>query len=94
MEKYTDSSSSQGDAENTALITTPYQSDDRQRRRSYIYLTLFNLFLFTVSMLSLLCSVMSQKDYSGHSAAKLMDQFDIFCRYSDPNRTPNEYWLI
>ncbi|KAI4621495.1 uncharacterized protein J4E88_011004 [Alternaria novae-zelandiae] len=78
MEKYTDSSSSQGDAENTAFITTPYQSDDRQRRRSYIYLTLFNLFLFTVSMLSLLCSVMSQKDYSGHSAAKLMDQFDIF----------------
>ncbi|CAN9343053.1 unnamed protein product [Alternaria alternata] len=78
MEKYTDSSSSQGDSENTAFITTQYQRDDRQRRKSYIYLTLFNLFLFTLSMLSLICSVMSQKDFSGHSAAKLMDQFDVF----------------
>jgi hypothetical protein len=81
MEKYTDSSSSQGDSENTAFITTPYQQDERQRRRSYVYLTLFNLFLFTLSMLSLICSVMSQKDYSGNSAAKLMDQFDIFCTF-------------
>jgi hypothetical protein len=79
MEKYTDSSSSQGDTENTAFITTQYQREDRQRRSSYIYLTLFNLFLFTLSMLSLICSVMSQKNFSGHSAAKLMDQFDVFC---------------
>jgi hypothetical protein len=82
MEKYTDSSSSQGDSENTAFITTQYQRDDRQRRKSYIYLTLFNLFLFTLSMLSLICSVMSQKDFSGHSAAKLMDQFDVFCMFT------------
>jgi hypothetical protein len=25
---------------------------------------------------------MSQKDFSGHSAAKLMDQFDVFCMFT------------
>jgi hypothetical protein len=76
MEKYTDSN--QSDSENAAFLNTRYQNEDT-RRRSYVYLTLFNLFLFTLSMLSLICSVVSQKDSSGHSAAKLMDQFDIFC---------------
>ena len=80
MEKYTDSSSQQSDSENAVFITTQYQRDDTKRRQSFVYLTLFNLFLFTLSMLSLICAVMSQKDTSGHSAAKLMDQLDIFCK--------------
>ncbi|KAF1832046.1 hypothetical protein BDW02DRAFT_632368 [Decorospora gaudefroyi] len=79
MEKYTDSSTSQPDSENAAFLPPQYQTEDPQRRRkNYVYLTLFNLFLFTLSMLSLICAVMSQKDTSGHSAAKLMDQFGIF----------------
>jgi hypothetical protein len=78
MEKYTDSSSTASDSENASFLNTQYQKE-ATRRQSYVYLTLFNLFLFTLSMLSLICSVMSQKDSSGHSAAKLMDQFDIFC---------------
>lgn len=73
MEKYTDS-----DSENTAFLNAHIQKQESQRRRSYVYLTLFNLFLFTLSMLSLICAVMSQKDDSGHSAAKLMDQYGIF----------------
>ncbi|KAL6704915.1 hypothetical protein ACN47E_007460 [Coniothyrium glycines] len=81
MEKYTSSPSSPSnppDYENTAFLTPHYQKQESQQRRNYVYLTLFNLFLFTLSMLSLICAVMSQRDSSGNSAAKLMDQFDIF----------------
>jgi hypothetical protein len=79
MEKYADSTSQDGsDFENAALMNTNYMKEGRQRRRSYVYLTLFNLFIFTLSMLSLICAVMSQKDVSGYTAAKLMDQFNIF----------------
>jgi hypothetical protein len=83
MEKYADSTSPSQDAsdfENAALLNANYQKQEGQRRRNYVYLTLFNLFIFTLSMLSLICAVMSQKDVSGYSAAKLMDQFDIFCK--------------
>jgi hypothetical protein len=79
MEKYTDSTAPQPDSEDSSFLPTTYPKPETQRRRSLIYLTLFNLFLFTLSMLSLICAVMSQKDTSGHSAAKLMDEFDIFC---------------
>ncbi|KAF1850790.1 uncharacterized protein K460DRAFT_361559, partial [Cucurbitaria berberidis CBS 394.84] len=79
MEKYADSeSSSQSDQENAAFLNTLYQKQESQRRRNYAYLTLFNLFLFTLSMLSLITAVMTQKDDSGHSTAKLMDKFGIF----------------
>ncbi|CAA9960357.1 DUF3328 domain containing protein [Pyrenophora teres f. maculata] len=78
MEKYTDSSSVQSDSENATFLNTQYQKEERQQRRSYVYLTLFNLFLFTLSMLSLICTVMSQKDTAGHSTAALYDQFDMF----------------
>lgn len=73
--------SSNDDYENAAFLNTSHLKNadsETTRRRNYIYLTLFNLFIFTLSMLSLICAVMSQKDNSGHSAAKLMDQFDIF----------------
>jgi|SRR5690242_15234508 len=79
MEKQTLSDSSNDDHENAAFLNTSYFKDSESaRRRNYVYLTLFNLFIFTLSMLSLICAVMSQKDSSSHSAAKLMDQFDIF----------------
>lgn len=92
MEKYTDSSSRQSDSENAAFIATQYQRDDTKKRQSFVYLTLFNLFLFTLSMLSLICAVMSQKDTSGHSAAKLMDQFDIFCKKLESRCTHVQYY--
>ncbi|KAF9693206.1 hypothetical protein EKO04_008734 [Ascochyta lentis] len=79
MEKQTLATSSNDDYENAAFLNSSYlKESDTTRRRNYVYLTLFNLFIFTLSMLSLICAVMSQKDSSGHSAAKLMDQFDIF----------------
>jgi hypothetical protein len=84
MEKHnTDSSSSSDDYENATLLNSQYTKKDGDRRRNYVWLTLANLFIFTLSMLSLICTVMSQKDNSGHSAAKLMDQFDIFCMCDD-----------
>ncbi|KAI8941717.1 hypothetical protein NX059_002924 [Plenodomus lindquistii] len=82
MEKYnSSSSSSSSESENTAFLPPTHQAPDpthHQRRRNLIYLTLLNLFLFTLSALSLLCAVMSQKDFSANSAAKLMDQFGIY----------------
>jgi hypothetical protein len=87
MEKYNDATSPSQDAsdfENASLLNTNYVKQETQRRRNYIYLTLFNLFIFTLSMLSLICAVMSQKDSSSYSAAKLMDQFGIFCPYPIP----------
>ena len=87
MEKYTDSNPVQSDSENAAFLNTQYQKEERQQRRSYIYLTLFNLFLFTLSMLSLICTVMSQKDTAGHSTAALYDQFDMFCTFQERTST-------
>lgn len=89
MEKYNDSDSLARDSESedTAFLNTHIQKEDVRRRRSMVYLTLFNLFIFTLSMLSLICAVMSQKDDSGHSAAKLMDQFDIFCTFLSTHTT-------
>jgi hypothetical protein len=81
MEKYADSTSPSQDAsdyENAALLNANFTKQETQRRRNYVYLTLFNLFIFTLSMLSLICAVMSQKD-SSYSAAKLMDQFGVYC---------------
>ncbi|OAL47548.1 hypothetical protein IQ07DRAFT_120404 [Pyrenochaeta sp. DS3sAY3a] len=80
MEKYNDSDSSshEADQETSTFLPPQYQPQEHQRRRNMVYLTLFNLFLFTLSMLSLICAVMSQKDSSGNAVAKLMDQFGLF----------------
>ena len=79
MAKQTRTASSKDGYENAAFLNPSYLKDsEATRRRNYVYLTLFNLFIFTLSMLSLICAVMSQKDSSGHTAAKLMGQFDIF----------------
>jgi hypothetical protein len=89
MEKYNDTPSSPNhddpDFEKSSLLNTHYIKQDAQRRKNYIYLTLFNLFIFTLSMLSLICAVMSQKDSSDHAAAKLMDDFGIVCMYFPGN---------
>lgn len=83
MEKYNDSPTLRNDSisdfESTTLLPTPHTTQASHRRQNYIYLTLFNLFIFTLSMLSLICTVMTQKDISGYDAAKLMDQFGIYC---------------
>jgi hypothetical protein len=84
MEKYNDSptlrNDSISDLESTTLLpNTPHTTPDSRQRQNYVYLTLFNLFIFTLSMISLICTVMTQKDISGYDAAKLMDQFGIYC---------------
>jgi hypothetical protein len=89
MEKYTDATSPSQEAsdfENASLLDTNHTKQETARRRNYIYLTLFNLFIFTLSMLSLICAVMSQKDSSSNSAAKLMDEFGIFCPFPTPSQ--------
>lgn len=79
MGKQSPAASSSDDYENAAFLDSSYlKESDNTKRRNYVYITLFNLFIFTLSMLSLICAVMSQKGSSSHSAAKLMDQFDIF----------------
>ena len=82
MEKYNDSDSMRAaDAdESTAFLGARLAKEEPQRRRqTYVCITLVNLFFFMLSSLSLLCSVMSQKRSSDHAAAKLMDQFEIYC---------------
>lgn len=82
MEKYNDSPTSRNeplDFESASLLPTPPIHQESLRRRNYTFLTLLNLFIFTLSMLSLLCAVISQRDISSYDAAKLMDQFGIYC---------------
>lgn len=80
MEKYADTHSQDADSENATLISSESLRDEKsQRRQNFVWLTLFNLFIFVISMLSMVCTVMSQRDPSGNTAAQLMDQFGIFC---------------
>lgn len=81
MEKYTDTSSHapESDCEDASLITPPqYEREEKKRRQSYIYITLLNLFIFTISMLSLTCAVMSQRQAPSTSFAKFMDEHHAF----------------
>lgn len=84
MEKYdpthpdTDDSSSSSAYEDTAFLNSHYVKEDKKRRQMML-LTFFNLFLFVISGMSLTCAVITQRSPSSHSAAKLMDQFGIFC---------------
>ncbi|KAH8723663.1 hypothetical protein GQ44DRAFT_728511 [Phaeosphaeriaceae sp. PMI808] len=81
MEKYNDSKSSQEDTqsdfESSSLLSTHDLKQEARRRQNYVCLTLFNLFLFTLSMMSLICTVISQRSTSAYSAAQLMDGFGI-----------------
>lgn len=67
-----------GDDEKTAFLNTHFLKEEK-RKRGMLWLTLFNLFIFMMSLMTLVCAVFSQKVTSIHSAAKLMDQFGIFC---------------
>ena len=49
------------------------------RRKGMTYLLLGNLFVFTMSLLTLVCAVYSQRSRSTYSAARLMDEFGVFC---------------
>ncbi|KAF9730930.1 hypothetical protein PMIN04_004014 [Paraphaeosphaeria minitans] len=48
------------------------------RRKGMTYLLLANLFMFTMSMLTLICAIYSQRSQSTYSAARLMDEFGVF----------------
>lgn len=83
MEKYnstqldSDDGRSSNDFENVALLNSQYLKDDK-RRTQFLWLTFFNLFLFVVSALTLVCTTMSQRSPSKHATAKLMDEFGLF----------------
>lgn len=80
MEKYADNHSQDADSESATLIASESLRDETsQRRQNFVWLTLLNLFIFVISMLSMVCTVMTQRDPSGNTAAQLMDQFGIFC---------------
>ena len=65
--------------EQTSFLNGHYEKEAK-KKRNLLYLTFFNLFLFMLSALTLICAVFSQKSDSIHSTAKLMDQFGIFCK--------------
>ncbi|KAF2122313.1 hypothetical protein BDV96DRAFT_640362 [Lophiotrema nucula] len=77
--RYEDDSSSAGDNEKTSFLhDDSVNQKESWIRRNMVLLTFFNLFLFMISALTLLCAVFSQSTTSIHSAAKLMDDFSIF----------------
>lgn len=80
---YHDDFSSQGDNEKSAFLNSHYVKETA-RRRGMMYLTFFNLFLFMLSALTLICAVYSQHSKSTYSAAALMDEFGIFCECDPP----------
>lgn len=53
------------------------------RRKGMTYLLLGNLFVFTMSLLTLVCAVYSQRSRSTYSASRLMDEFGVFCMSVD-----------
>ncbi|KAF2473007.1 uncharacterized protein BDR25DRAFT_283666 [Lindgomyces ingoldianus] len=77
--KYTDRDdlSSEGDYEKTAFLNNHYIKEAKTKR-GMLWITLFNLFLFTISIMILICAIFSQSTTYIHSAAKLMDDFDIY----------------
>ncbi|KAF2650826.1 hypothetical protein K491DRAFT_608121 [Lophiostoma macrostomum CBS 122681] len=82
MEKYgplrgDDESRSSSEVDRTAILNNQYALQEKKRKQM-IWLTFFNLFLFSISAMALTCAVVSQRSIATHSAAKLMDQFDIF----------------
>jgi hypothetical protein len=83
MEKYNplasdDESRSSSELDRTAILNNQYAQQEKKRRQM-MWLTFFNIFLFTISAMALTCAVVSQRSPATHSAAKLMNQFEIFC---------------
>lgn len=71
MEKYgstqqdMDDSRSSSDFENTAFLNSQFVKDEK-RRKQLMWLTFGNLFLFTISALTLICAMFSQSSKSTH----------------------------
>lgn len=68
------------------------QIKETARRKGMTYLLLANLFIFTMSLLTLVCAVYSQRSQSVYAAARLMDEFGVFCMFLDT--PPNQRVLI
>ena len=75
-----DDASSQGD-ENTSFLANNGESmKETVRRKSVKYLLLANLFVFTMSALTLVCAIYMQHSKATYTTAGLMDEFDLFCK--------------
>ncbi|OAG06061.1 uncharacterized protein CC84DRAFT_1187106 [Paraphaeosphaeria sporulosa] len=68
---------STNDGETTSFLNRDHIKETA-RRKGMTYLLLANLFVFTMSMLTLICAVYSQRSQSTYSAARLMDEFGVF----------------
>lgn len=80
--EYDDFSSQDG--ETTSFLNRDYIKETA-RRKGMTYLLLANLFVFIMSALTLVCAVYSQKSQSTYSAARLMDEFGVFCMSIEPS---------
>ena len=76
--EYDDFSSQDG--ETTSFLNRDHIKETA-RRKGMTYLLLANLFVFMLSALTLVCAVYSQNSQSTYSAARLMDEFGVFCAY-------------
>jgi hypothetical protein len=86
MEKYNQSqldsedSRSSGEYEKTSFLNRHFIKETRGGR-GMLWLTLLNLFIFMLSAMTLVCAVFSQRSTSNHSAAQIMDQFGLTCKW-------------
>lgn len=76
--------------ETTSFLNTNHIKETT-RRKGMTYILLANLFIFTLSLLTLVCAVYSQRSQSVYSAARLMDEFGVFCMFIS---TARQYVLI
>jgi hypothetical protein len=74
--EYDDFSSQDG--ETTSFLNKNHPTETA-RRKGMTYLLLANLFVFVMSALTLVCAIYSQTSQSTYSAARLMDEFGVFC---------------
>ncbi|KAJ4353555.1 uncharacterized protein N0V89_005285 [Didymosphaeria variabile] len=65
------------DGETTSFLDRNHFKESA-KRKGMTYLLLANLFVFTMSLLTLICAVYAQKSQSTYSAARLMDEFGVF----------------
>lgn len=71
------------DGETTSFLNSNHIKETA-RRKGLNYLLLANLFVFVMSALTLVCAVYSQRSQSTYSAARLMDEFGVFCTSNNP----------
>lgn len=71
--------------ETTSFLNTDHIKETT-RRKGMTYMLLANLFIFTLSLLTLVCAVYSQRSQSVYSAARLMDEFGVYCMFTGTAR--------